>query len=60
MANEMRDRLVELINQVRGNEIALADYEADTLVDHLRRSRAEVKGKEGWYKCVKYCLGVKA
>ena len=47
MANEMRDRLVELINQVRGNEIALADYEADTLVDHLRRSRAEVKGKEG-------------
>ena len=30
-----RDRLIELVNQVRGDEIALADYEADVLVDHL-------------------------
>lgn len=30
-----RERLIELLNQVRGNEIALADYEADILVDHL-------------------------
>ena len=30
-----RDRLIELVNQVRGDEIALADYEADVLADHL-------------------------
>ena len=35
MPNDMRDRLMKLLNQVRGNEIALADYEADILIDHL-------------------------
>ena len=30
-----RERLIELVNQVRGDEIALADYEVDVLVDHL-------------------------
>lgn len=31
----MKDRIMKLINEVRGNEIALANYEADILADHL-------------------------
>lgn len=30
-----KERLVQLINQVRGEEIALADYEAEILADYL-------------------------
>lgn len=35
MNNEQRERLVEILNKIRGEEVALADYEADVLIDHL-------------------------
>ena len=31
----MRERLIELLGQIRGDEIALTNEEADILIDHL-------------------------
>lgn len=31
----MRERLIELLNQIRGDEIALMNEEAEILIDHL-------------------------
>lgn len=41
-----RDKLIGLVNEVRGDEIALADYEVDILVDHLLKNGVIVLPKK--------------
>lgn len=57
----MKDVLINLLNQIRGEEIALADYEADILIDHLIENNVVAlpckPGDDVWTLSLdKYCI----